>query len=169
MKDVGHYLLYIKSLLERCGQCSEVFLGECLEVAHQPICGKLNSFLLSVMWNASQINTFPLHWRKTIKPRQSCWFLLALSSAKGYSSYPCQSRWGKALLLSETGIIFKGLIMSCAHIFASLGSLYPWNVNPNPQWINRVHMDLKYFCGIVFSWFLKGKENIARNKLTGVV
>lgn len=34
---------------------------------------------------------FPLPWRKTIKPQQSCWFLLALSSAKGYSSYPCQS------------------------------------------------------------------------------
>lgn len=41
--------------------------------------------------NASQINTFPLHWRKTIKPQQSCWFLLALSSVTGYSSYPCQS------------------------------------------------------------------------------
>lgn len=61
----------MKSPLERHGWCSKVFHRECLEVAYQPICGKLNSSPESLIWNASQINTSPVHWRKMIQPVQS--------------------------------------------------------------------------------------------------
>lgn len=40
---------YMKSLLERHGWCSKVFHRECLEVAYQPICGKQNSSLVSLI------------------------------------------------------------------------------------------------------------------------
>lgn len=60
---------------------------------------KLHTSLFVESWTVSYClwcetlprQTLPPPLKETIKPQQSCWFLLALSSLKGCSSYPCQS------------------------------------------------------------------------------